>query len=107
MTDDVTIIVAEIRRLARDFPGEPAPPEIVPTASGFDLVDTSRAAVLRLSVPQRYLLARAARGYSDRPIAGLTASTVSQARARLDVAAAELGLSPRLAGAFGSGEPPA
>jgi hypothetical protein len=107
MTDDVSTIVYEIRRLARDFPGEPAPPEIVPTTAGFSPVDTAKAAVLRLSVPQRYLLALSARGYTDGQIAGLTASTIGQARARLDTAAAQLGLSPRLAGAFGSADPSA
>jgi hypothetical protein len=105
MADDVSTIVYEIRRLARDFPGEPAPPEIVPTAGGFSLVDTSKAAVLRLSVPQRYLLALAARGYTDGQIAGLTASTISQTRERLGAAATDLGLTPCLAAAFGSAEP--
>ncbi len=107
MTDDVSTIVFEIRRVARDFPGEPAPPEIVPTSAGFSLVDTSKAAVLRLSVSQRHLLALAARGYSDQQISGLTASTLGQTRERIAAAAAQLGLTPRLAGAFGSGEPPA
>jgi len=105
MADDVSTIVYEIRRLVRDFPGEPAPPQIVPTPAGFSPVDTSKAAVMRLSVSQRHLLALAARGYTDVQIAGLTASTVGATRARLRAAAEDLGITPRLAGAFGSAEP--
>jgi hypothetical protein len=109
MHADVTTIVYEIRRLAREFPEEQYPPEIVPTIAGFSDVDTAKAAVLRLSVPQRHLLGLAARGYRPGQIAQLTASTVGQTEARLLSAGADLGLGPRLMQAFGTspaGPPP-
>lgn len=101
MHEDVSIIVYEIRRLAREFPGEPVPAEIVPTVAGFSDVDVSKAALLRLSAPQRRSLALVARGFDEGQIARLMATSPNQTRARLRSAAADLGLSPRLARAFG------
>ncbi|GAB3284961.1 helix-turn-helix domain-containing protein [Kineosporia babensis] len=106
MHADVSTIVYEIRRLARDFPGESFPPEIVPTVLGFADVDTSKAAVLRLSPAQRRVLGLAGQGYRPSQIAQLTASSLGQTRSRLRSAAEDLGLSPRLAAAFGTGARP-
>ncbi|MCE0540498.1 hypothetical protein LWF15_33885 [Kineosporia rhizophila] len=105
MREPVSSIVFEIRRLARDFPGSSLPPEIVPTSGAFDVLDVSKAAVLRLSAAERQVLGLAAQGYSVSQISRLTASTLRQTRARLDFAGAHLGLSPGLLAAFGTAEP--
>jgi len=106
MQDDVTIIVDEIRRLARAFPGDAVPPQIVPGPAGRTLLDTARARVLRLSPPQRHALALAARGCSADRIARLTASgSTARTRVLLRAAADDLGLGPRIRGGFGSPDP--
>ena len=102
MREPVSSIVFEIRRLARDFPGEILPPEIVATSGAFDVLDVSKAAVLRLSPAERQVLGLAAQGYSAGQISRLTASSLGQTRARLDFAAAHLGLSPGFLAAFGT-----
>ncbi|GAA3641057.1 hypothetical protein GCM10022223_70370 [Kineosporia mesophila] len=97
MHDDVACIIAEIRRLAMDFPGESTPPTVAGRSGWFSGLHTgvAVATVLRLNTPARHALALSAQGYSASQIARLTATTSGVAAQRVRRAREELGVSER------------
>ncbi|GAB6903198.1 hypothetical protein [Kineosporia succinea] len=90
MHDDVASIIAEIRRLAVEFPGERTT-----LTTSWVWGGLAAATVLSLPPVRRRPLALAARGYPVGQLAALTACSPGQAGRRLREAREELGVGER------------